>query len=176
VLTVEAAEDGWWYAVPAPERELVVVHMTDADLWSTRDWDRRLAETRLIRRLCEGVGPVRGDVVRPAYSVRTVLGLPGALAVGDACLAVDPLSSDGLCFSLVSALEAAAVVPALLDGDDRPRQSYEEGVDRIFARYLERREAVYGLERRWPTAPFWTRRRPCHTTEGPAPYSSKMSA
>jgi flavin-dependent dehydrogenase len=161
VLTVESAVDGWWYAVPAPERELVVVHMTDADLWSAGEWDKRLAETDLVRRLCEGLASVGGEVARSAYSVRTSLDRPGALAVGDACLAVDPLSSDGLCFSLISALEAAMVVPAMLDGDDRGRQLYEEGVDRIFARYLEDRRAVYGLEGRWPASHFWERRRRC---------------
>jgi flavin-dependent dehydrogenase len=159
VLTVESGPDGWWYTVPMGGGGLVAAYFTDADLWRDGGFAARPAGPLTAGR-CAGRREVGRAVVRPAASARATARLAGLVPVGDACMSVDPLSSDGLCFALVSAREAAATVSALLGGDRDAPDRYHDGVARVFAGYLARREAVYAGERRWPDRPFWQRRHP----------------
>ncbi|HEX6764120.1 MAG TPA: hypothetical protein VF103_01555, partial [Polyangiaceae bacterium] len=85
---------------------------------------------------------------------------PGAgwLPVGDAALAFDPISSDGLCFALRSALEAAPVVESALAGSTDALVAYRRGLRDVYDQHIERRTALYGSEQRWPNSPFWSAR------------------
>jgi 2-polyprenyl-6-methoxyphenol hydroxylase-like FAD-dependent oxidoreductase len=155
VLTVESEPDGWWYTVPAAGG-LVAAYFTDADLW--RDGGSAAPNGRLTARRYAGRRSLGRAVVRPAASACTTARRAGLVPVGDACMSVDPLSSDGLCFALVSAREAATTVSAVLRGDRDALDRYHDGVARVFAGYLAQREAVYAGETRWPDRPFWQRR------------------
>jgi 2-polyprenyl-6-methoxyphenol hydroxylase-like FAD-dependent oxidoreductase len=83
------------------------------------------------------------------------------LGVGDAALAVDPISGSGVVRALRTAADAAGCVQALLGSDQRDVQAlaaYEAARDRECAAYLTERAAYYGAEQRWAAAPFWRRR------------------
>jgi flavin-dependent dehydrogenase len=89
---------------------------------------------------------------RAAYDARW-------LAVGDAALAVDPISGSGVVRALQTAHAAATTVIAILTGDEsRPIAAYEAELDRECTQYLRERAQYYGAERRWDSAPFWRRR------------------
>jgi flavin-dependent dehydrogenase len=161
---VEAAPDGWWYCAPAPDDRLVAIFMTDADLWHARArpqaWFDELARTRHVRNRVGSRRPARGPAVVAAATQRTPRPTSSTLwlAVGDAALAVDPLSSSGLLRAIETGEAAGYAITALLRGERRPAEAYERQLDAAFDLYLRERELFYALETRWPERAFWERR------------------
>jgi flavin-dependent dehydrogenase len=150
-LLVEAAEEGWWYSAPQPDGSLVVALVSDGDLRPR--FAAALARTiHTAARAGSIDGPVR--TVR-ADSGRSVPDWGRDWCVtGDAAIARDPLAGDGVSHALRDALELADPIERVLAGGE-PETSDR---DRRFRHYLDRRDAYYALETRWPDAPFWRRR------------------
>src|SRR5690606_18476108 len=98
---VEATPAGWWYSSSIPDGRAIAIYFTDADLREgetlSETWARALMETSLSRsRLGE---EARAWRPRGIDAGTQSLGGPpalGCVAVGDAALALDPLSSSGL--------------------------------------------------------------------------------
>ena len=88
------------------------------------------------------------------------------LAVGDAAMSFDPLSSDGISKGLEWGRKAAALAAAFCRGDRLAAPAYRQALNEVFSDYLATRHRYYTAERRWPQAPFWRRRqvapRPIH--------------
>jgi flavin-dependent dehydrogenase len=167
-LLVEAGADGWWYTAPLPGGAIVGMLMTDADLCrrgglaGTARWHSRLRAAALTAARVGAAPPVGAPRVYPAASHRLVR--PGDprpwLAVGDAALAVDPISGSGVLRALRTAEAAAETAAALLDrsGDAAALVGrYESARDRACTEYLLQRAHYYGLVRHLH-GPFWTRR------------------
>lgn len=164
---LEAVEYGWWYAAMLPAGRVVVAVASDPDvikakaLHQPESWRSCFEQTRhLAARFahCEACpGPLR---VRTAWSA--VLDRPwgsGWLAVGDAASSYDPISSQGIYKSLLEGREAAKAVVDWLGGTSAGVEAYGATINGRFADYLGLRNYFYDLEQRWPTAPFWARRR-----------------
>ncbi|MFB9323029.1 FAD-dependent oxidoreductase [Cryptosporangium minutisporangium] len=173
---LETVPEGWWYSAPAGADRLVAMLLTDAELcrglrlgevdrWRAHQGPETAARLR-------GPGsphatfPPHSEGLRvvPASSHRLHRSAPdlagqGApwLAVGDAALAVDPITGTGVVRALRSAQAAAETVLALLAGRDA-LPAYEAALDHECTAYLRRRVEYYAAEDRWPTAPFWQRR------------------
>ncbi|BAN49197.1 NAD(P)/FAD-dependent oxidoreductase [Metapseudomonas resinovorans] len=87
---------------------------------------------------------------------------PNWLRVGDAAMAVDPLSGNGIFQSLSSALQAPAVIITLLQRPERAelaRRFHQRRVEHLFLRFARTGRDFYALEQRWPEQPFWRDRR-----------------
>ncbi|MDO6561877.1 tryptophan 7-halogenase [Amphritea sp. 1_MG-2023] len=83
------------------------------------------------------------------------------IRVGDAAMAVDPLSGNGIFQALSSALQAPAVINTLLQQPQRAalaKQFYQQRVDHLFYRFARIGRDFYASEERWDT-PFWLTRR-----------------
>lgn len=83
------------------------------------------------------------------------------LRVGDAAMAVDPLSGNGIFQSLSSALQAPAVINTLLQRPERialARRFHQQRVEQLFLRFARTGRDFYALERRWAEQPFWRER------------------
>ncbi len=84
------------------------------------------------------------------------------IRVGDAAMAVDPLSGNGIFQALSSALQAPAVIATLCE---RPAQAalamafHRERIMALFMRFARIGRDFYALETRWPAHPFWVDRR-----------------
>ena len=165
-VLVETTPEGWWYSAPVTARRMVCILMTDTDICRglrvsiPGPWHQRLAGTRLTAARVAG-SVVWGPRVFPATSqrLRRVAYDAPWLAVGDAALAVDPISGSGVVRALRTARAAATTVLAMLTGDERqPIAAYESERDREYTQYLRERAMYYGVERRWDSAPFWRRR------------------
>lgn len=166
---VEAVEDGWWYSVLLPSGERLVTFLGDLDLLDRQRllssdglW-QHLAHTRLLSALCREHG------YRPGTAVHGMDAASGRLAqfhgerwtaVGDAALAFDPLSSQGIATALYSGQYCARAVHATLQGDSQALPAYADLLSRIYSTYLSHRRQFYGMERRWHEATFWKRRQP----------------
>jgi len=98
------------------------------------------------------------------------------IRVGDAAMAVDPLSGNGIFQALSSALQAPAVVATLRHDPSRgglARQFHTGRIEHLFFRFARIGRDFYAQETRWPQAPFWAARRgwpdaaPLHATVTP---------
>ena len=127
-LLIEAAEDGWWYTTLLPGERLLAAFMTSPPLAAreagplARYWADQMERTQHVRRRAAGF-VLEGDVcVKPASSCacHPVAG-ERWLAVGDAAMAFDPLSSMGISKALRMGLAAADVIQQFCGGYRRSR-------------------------------------------------------
>ena len=162
---VEAAPDGWWYSAYLPNAALVVAFMSDADLLPRGAralhafWRQQLDATTYTRGRVDGAR-LEGDVHTTradSYRMSALIG-ENWLAVGDAAMAFDPLSSHGLYNAMKSAIEAARALQRHFAGDGAGLSDYAGWAQRRFTRFVDMRAAYYGREARWPDSPFWQRR------------------
>jgi flavin-dependent dehydrogenase len=164
---VEAVEDGWWYAALLADGNLVAAYLSDGDLTATKaartgeGWLRLLGQTiHLSRRVAaHGYSIARGPRIVSANSSRLdcVAGT-GWVAVGDAAMAYDPLSSQGILAALETGAAAAAAIHAYLQGDGSRLLHYEQSINERWMIYLNSLRFFYAQERRWPGSNFWQRR------------------
>lgn len=175
-LLVEAAREGWWYSAPLPDGTqhdadaMIAMLMTDADLCGrlrltvAELWQAILESTQATRQRLGSAHRISTPQVYCAHSHRLRRG--GAsdagpwLAVGDATLAVDPISGSGILRALRTARAAADTVSELLA---RPYAwkgtlaAYEAERDKECTNYLLERAQYYAAEQRFD-GPFWQRR------------------
>ena len=163
---VEACADGWWYSALLPRGRLMAVYMTDADLLRrhravvacvlARAIAADDAHARATARVRSADRPARGRGQQLTARSRRAgaAGWPS----GDAAMAFDPLSSQGLMQALASGIRAGEALDPSLAGEaaaiERVRQ---QGKD-AFREYSRLRAVYYGREQRWPQSVFWRRR------------------
>lgn len=164
---VEAASSGWWYAALLPDGRLALNYYTDTDLLPTSlaedlaGWRACIDATDHIRRWIDDAGFV---IDRPPriYGATTTWLAPCAgdnwAAVGDAAAAFDPLSSHGMTTALWTAIAGADVALSALDHDSEPSQAYAATVALGVHDFLQSRQRIYGLEKRFEDRQFWRRR------------------
>ena len=167
---VEAAEIGWWYAARLPGGMVVIALMTDADLAREAD----LLTPVVFQRAWAATSEIRHFVPPPEQALRPVVFAagtqfidraigPGWLALGDALIALDPLSAAGVTGALEDAIAAADSIVRLLRlpgcGEARDvRFAYAARANATLRRYLVERSAIYGRDKRWKESTFWQRR------------------
>lgn len=174
---VESVPEGWWYTALLPRRRRVVVFLTDADLPAARQaakpagFDELLASTHRVRaRLAAApyrriLGPHGG----PASTSRLAEAHgAGWVALGDAAMAFDPLSSQGILTALYAGLRMGHALHAELGGTAGSVARESVALARVHAIYRERRRIIHAEEQRWPEAPYWQRRL---TLRSPSPFN-----
>ena len=170
---VETVAEGWWYSAPVPPAKpgqgarLMVMLMSDADLaqaHAARDlahWRAALTQAPLTQARIAHAAPQWGPRIFAAMSLRHQRGdglRAPYLAVGDAALAVDPISGSGVVRGLRDAPAAAQAAMQWLAGKHDAVAEFEHARDRDCTEYLLERADYYSYETRWPAAPFWSRR------------------
>lgn len=165
IALIESDRTGWFYSAPLPNARIVVTYFTDADYLAklgNRDqfFAQALAGSTHTRQQLNGLETAKDTFVRPACTelLARIAG-PNWLAIGDAASSQDPLSSSGIARCLDDALDAAEAVVAFLAGDQTALDQYGTSRRRHFIRYLAQRAMYYGLETRFGSSEFWTRRR-----------------
>jgi flavin-dependent dehydrogenase len=164
---VEAVPDGWWYATRVPDNRLVAAFLSDGDLApltaarTLAGWTALVHETTHLRQRLE----VHGYRVQcppkayPANSCRlTEVTGEAWLATGDAAVAYDPLSSQGILCALLTGLRAVTAIREWLTDGSGALQRYADYVEHVYAEYRHNLAAYYAMERRWPSSTFWRRR------------------
>jgi 2-polyprenyl-6-methoxyphenol hydroxylase-like FAD-dependent oxidoreductase len=168
-VQVETTSDGWWYTAPARHGHMMAMVMTDSDLCgsaclaSESEWTAHMRTApATLSRVASG-NAAWGPKVFCAASqrLRRHDRTRNWLAVGDAALAVDPISGSGAIRAFRLAQSGAETVLAFLENRTAEAvETYEGALDVLYADYLRERTAYYGIERRWPEALFWKRRLP----------------
>jgi flavin-dependent dehydrogenase len=162
---VESVSSGWWYSAPLPNDQLVVVHMTDADLLAASPdgpdayWHRQLVQAPLT---CTRIGldtPLTPcKIISAASLIRRPTFGTDWLAAGDASIAFDPLSGQGVYNALTGGMLAAETIIAHFDGNNHSFIDYSDWIKNEFSNYMDKRSEFYKKEQRWYQHPFWRRR------------------
>ena len=159
-VLIESSPDGWWYSCPIPSGERVVVFLTDRDLIpvgvSRADWWwQQYQGTSLIKETSPGLTrPSRLPVLPAGTLCRNSLGGDAWCAVGDAAIAWDPLSSQGLVTGILMGSRSGSAVAGHTELMDQIEQDYRM----LLEEHLSLRRHFWNHERRWATHPFWQRR------------------
>jgi flavin-dependent dehydrogenase len=168
---VESDEDGWWYTAPQSSGGRLVAYFTDADLPAAsptaRHFHRRMSATRHVSRWVQRGGSPTPSPAAPRRAAAhtahldTVYG-DGWTAAGDAAVAFDPLSSQGVLTALYTGLGAGLAVDARLghapSGADSALAAYADKVAAARDAYLRGHRAIHAQEARWTDRAFWARR------------------
>lgn len=180
---VEAEERGWWYSSLLPGHELVVGLLSDADLLrhsgarSAERWWELASGTRHLRRRLPRVRPQGGPSLHPAQSYRLDRFAGDRwLAVGDAAIAFDPLSSQGILKALRSGILGSFAVCDWFRGAPQGLEKYAAILEQELDGYLATWRDYYRRESRWMSAPFWRRRREAGDLSAPAVRASPSLA
>jgi flavin-dependent dehydrogenase len=163
---VEAVEDGWWYSALLPNGQVVAAFITDADIYARASKNSRcclkeqLQKTEHTKaRLCGRTPTSVPQVVSANSSRLDKVASKNWLAVGDAAMALDPLSSQGVYRALETGLQAAEAIRDPLSCAAEAFRKYSAQLEEHFNRYLAVRAYYYTRESRWPDSLFWKRRR-----------------
>ena len=160
---------GWaWYAATGDGVGALQIVVSNAD-----PLPRRPGLPAFFEALVDEIGPARewlgaGQAVGEVFARHAEASCAsapiedGLIRVGDAALAMDPLSGHGVFEAIASATAAAAVINTIVrrpDDAGLARAFYEERVRLAFERFARTGRDFYALERRWPEADFWRERR-----------------
>jgi flavin-dependent dehydrogenase len=163
---VVSAPEGWWYLASLPSDEQIVAYHTDvpsARLSRTGDGFRSLlAQSKHLSARVKGAGFPAALAPKRASARSQWLNAPcgeGWCAVGDAAVAFDPLSSQGLFNALYTGLRGAEAIATWLDeGGGVGLQSYHQRIVAIRSAYANNLSLAYRLEQRYRENLFWQRR------------------
>ena len=156
---IEAVEAGWWYSAPLPDARMVFAYMTDSDLWNAGIWHEllELAPSTFERAGRRQIPPPSLVVSAGSLVRRPVVGA-NWIATGDAALAFDPLSGQGVLKSMEAGTRCAAAIAGYFAGDPSALTAYDSWVQETYHAYLSDRRQFYGSVLRWPSSQFWKRR------------------
>ncbi len=164
---IEATPNGWWYTALLPSGERIVAFLTDSDIADQVALKRAsgfmefLATSPHVGELVNSYGYwPEGDPhgVDAGTARLDCFEGPGWLAVGDAALSFDPLSSQGMLNALYMGLKAGQAIAASFSGDHGVMGEYGQHLENIANAYRINWTAYYAAEQRWREQPFWQRR------------------
>lgn len=162
---VESHPLGWWYCAGLPDGRAIVCFMTDADSIH----ENKLNQLDRFKQIHQNSDQTRQNVPAPhqqsqrfhypAHSsyIDKVAGKDW-VAVGDAAIGMDPLTSSGINCALADGLAAAKALTHSLQGDDSYLREHAQKMDQTLQHYLSQRSAFYRMEQRWTNQAFWSRR------------------
>ncbi len=148
-----------------PDGRAIVCFMTDADLIQRHkinqlDFFKQLHQQSEQTRLNVPPPQAQSQLTHyPAHSsyINKVAG-KAWVAVGDAAIGMDPLTSSGINSALADGIAVAQAMLSSMQGDDNALREHAQKIDQTLQRYLLERVAFYGREKRWLEQAFWARR------------------
>jgi flavin-dependent dehydrogenase len=161
---LEAVSDGWWYSALLPNKIRVVSFFTNRNLAVAKQaivykgWVTLILRTRHIKNILKKhkYSLIYGPYGRISSSsiLQRFVGHRW-LAVGDASLTFDPVSSNGISTAINNSMAAANLIANFLATTDTSFDSYKNKLVSDFYKYILKRNYYYNLEKRWLDKPFW---------------------
>ncbi len=167
---VQSCEDGWaWMAALADGRRYLqlTVDVASAALPPKKELaaycSARFQSIEAAQPFVRDARPLGEPYARASTAIlnESVSGT-NWIRVGDAAMAVDPLSGNGIFQALSSARQAPAVIATLLHEPASATLAHDfhrQRIAHLFHRFARIGRDFYRLESRWPDAPFWRERR-----------------
>ena len=161
---IEAVREGWWYTALLPSGHRIVVFFTVAKSLISKQLSKNNffhsllhrtthIKSRLINYESDPKITPKASATESAYLSRLVD--KNWLAIGDAGMSFDPISSQGIPNAIYSGMTAADAIGRFLNGVTDSLDNYNLILSGIWERYEERIAALYSQELRWPENAFW---------------------
>ena len=163
---IESSPHGWWYAAPLSDSRIITTYFTDTDIvdpgmMQTGHHLEAIKNTKMIKGLLDAT--IINNTAPATYTASTSWLSrrhdKSWLAVGDAAIAYDPISSYGIISALESGYYAGHAIADTLKGSKDALIAYDWLLNKAFATYKEMYIHQYSLEKRWIEEEFWKRRR-----------------
>ena len=180
--TVEAGDEVWFWGVPLPDGTCNLLVFVDPRRLRrlpgsglSQRYLRLLSQSSLMKQFSDAqiVADARATDATPYLGDERVDAT--TIRVGDAALAIDPISSSGVQKAVQSALSGAVVANTLLRrpaSAEAARQFYDDHLTGAAERHALWSAEYYGLVAAKNDRPFWSdraARRPAAPPEAPAP-------
>lgn len=161
---VEPFEKGWGIVSQLNEEQQVMTLFTHkAESVSFSDfanWKGILANTIHLKEYLDQRPPDK--VIGAKANTSRPLQCAGEnwLAIGDAAMAFDPLSSHGITSAVYTASQAASAIESRLGDSESPAfKDYDLQLKKIYSAYYEQKLQLYRQETRWKDSGFWAEMR-----------------
>ena len=161
---IEAVPNGWWYSALLPNKIRVVSFFTNSNLPAAKQavtymgWKMLMHRTTYIKKIFEKhkyylmYGPharmSNGSILQKVIGHKW-------LAVGDASITFDPVSSHGILTAITNSMVAANLIADHLNTKNTNFESYKKKLVTDFYKYILKRNYYYNLEKRWIDMAFW---------------------
>src|SRR5215217_1692086 len=126
---IESAPDGWWYSALLPRNIRVTSFFTSVNLPAAHNARSRSGWEKIIGQ--------------------------NWLAVGDASVTYDPLSSNGILSAINNSIIVGDRIAENVSTKNESFEDYDKKIKADFCSYLVRRNYYYNLEKRWKNNTFW---------------------
>ncbi|CAM1340925.1 tryptophan 7-halogenase [Tenacibaculum amylolyticum] len=173
--TIVAEQFGWWYSAVIPEQKRVLSFQTDSDLLersnfkSLSNFLALVQKSPIIQQLISNTDmndiTFHGTVSANSTRLEKVAGEQW-IAIGDAAISFDPLSSQGMFNAMATAIQASELLQSVNfireESSEKTTlfvKTYTNQIETIWSHYLKHRTLFYGAESRWKEDSFWKRRR-----------------
>jgi flavin-dependent dehydrogenase len=166
---IESVPNGWWYSALLPKNIRVISFFTNYNLPISKfvktieGWKKMIQDTDYIKAIINkyNYNIISGPHIMISNSTRLekVIGT-NWLAVGDAAITFDPLSSNGILTAIRDSISASDTIRKYLKGKDRDLEEYNKRIITNFTDYIKKRYYYYNLEKRWSNNDFWKQNQP----------------
>jgi len=168
-MRIVADEHGWWYTVQIPGKKRVLAYHLDIDnplresLKEPVSFFNRALATPLINDVLGSwqAGEIHFKPAGTSVIDVTTLAATGAgfLPIGDAVIAFDPISSQGLFNALATAESASAAIMNGFPNNAETFHQYCAELKQVSERYLSHLQQTYAGPVRFANSAFWKTRR-----------------
>ena len=161
---VESVKNGWWYSADIPGNKIVLAFMTDADLYKKENrntenfYKKLLLKTNFTKKRYAGSFPENIKIYAANSYIMTKTHGINWMAIGDAAMAFDPLSSQGIYKAIKSGINAAGIIHEQFTHNINALENYSNSLNATFEKYMQLRKLYYLKEKRWSQSLFWKRR------------------
>jgi len=179
---IEAGKDAWYWGLPLPDGRFNTLAFVDGtELRNPVSRTHAEVFDRLVRSssLLDGctsaarVSPIRVADATPYLGQQTVT--PTSIKIGDAAIALDPISSSGVQKAIQTALAGAVVVNTLLrrqHSATAAMQFYASSLEHAYRRHQGWAAAHYDAVARRHGGSFWQARAAAVAAERPRPSAA----
>jgi len=161
---IESAPDGWWYSALLPRNIRVTSFFTSVNLPAAHNarsrsgWEKIMNKTNYTKLNIENYnyefisGP--HAMISNSSVLEKIIG-QNWLAVGDASVTYDPLSSNGILSAINNSIIVGDRIAENVSTKNESFEDYDKKIKADFCSYLVRRNYYYNLEKRWKNNTFW---------------------
>jgi flavin-dependent dehydrogenase len=161
---VESFEQGWGIVSALNETENICTiythkgHEILGQLKDVSQWKSTLAETVYLKDFLAEAKQIKIKGGNANSSVANQIAGSNWLALGDAAMSFDPLSSHGITNAIYTAARASeAIEKKLAVANPEVFPAYNKAMQAIFQQYLQSKNKLYQQELRWKDTEFWKR-------------------
>ncbi len=163
-ILIEATRNGWWYAAPAAAQEWILMFFTLRSLMPDK-----AAQSGFLQGEWESTLHLKDLIPQPEIHSSHIQVMPAGtgylskpfgdnwIAVGDAAVSYDPVSSYGITSALAGGFYGGHAIADALSGQYEAFDTYRHIVETARLVYLEKLVDHY-QNKRWPGSLYWATR------------------